>query len=89
MVSNWAQFTLEMPNPTAFAATLRDAGIPTERYYPELIHMQTAYARYPLGAGGLTQTMDCIDHVISLPMHAYLSETDQDRIIETAKAALS
>jgi dTDP-4-amino-4,6-dideoxygalactose transaminase len=33
--------------------------------------------------------MDCIDHIISLPMHPYLSQTDQDKVVETAKAVLA
>ena len=89
VVSTWAQFTIEVPDPTAFGAALKEAGIPTARYYPKPVHMQTAYERFPTGAGGVGNTEDCIDHIISLPMHPYLSEDDQDRVIETAKAALA
>jgi len=89
VVSTWAQFTIEVPDPFAFADTMKAANIPTARYYPKPVHMQTAYEMFPVGAGGMANTMDCIDHIISLPMHPYLSETDQDKVIETAKAALA
>lgn len=89
VVSTWAQFTIEVPNPFDFADALKAKGIPTARYYPKPVHMQTAYEMFPVGVGGMANTMDCIDHIISLPMHPYLSESDQDRVIETAKAALT
>ncbi len=87
-VSTWAQFTIEVPDFTAFAAALASKDIPTARYYPKPIHVQTAYAHFPVQGNGLTNTMDCCDKIISLPMHAYLDENTQDMIIETAIAAL-
>lgn len=89
VVSTWAQFAVEVPDPVSFADHLKADGVPTARFYPKPIHMQTAYAQFPTGAGGLANTMDCIDHTISLPMHPYLSESDQDKVIESAKAALT
>jgi len=86
--STWAQFTIEVPDPLAFGATLKEKAIPTARYYPKPVHMQTAYSGYPTGEGGLENTIDCINHIISLPMHPYLDENTQDMIIETIKAAL-
>ncbi|MGJ8560965.1 MAG: DegT/DnrJ/EryC1/StrS family aminotransferase [Litorimonas sp.] len=88
VVSTWAQYTIEVPDPAAFAQSLQAAGIPTARYYPKPIHMQSAYKHFPVAGNGLPNTMACIDHVISLPMHAYLSEDEQITIIEAAKAAL-
>ena len=89
VVSTWAQFTIEVADPDGFAKALRDKAIPTARYYPKPIHMQTAYSDYPCGAGGMSNTEDCIDKAISLPMHPYMDANTQDMIIETAKAVLS
>ena len=89
VISTWAQYTIEVPDYESFAEALKAKGIPTARYYPKPVHMQTAYKHFPTGAGGLSQTEDCTDKVISLPMHAYLDEDKQDVIIETAKAALA
>ena len=88
-MSTWAQFTIEVADPDGFAKALRDKAIPTARYYPKPIHMQTAYSDYPCGAGGMSNTEDCIDKAISLPMHPYMDANTQDMIIETAKAVLS
>jgi len=89
VVSTWAQYTIEVADPAAFADSLKAAGIPTARYYPKPVHMQTAYKHFPVAGNGLPNTMACIDHVISLPMHAYLSEEDQAAVIKAAKAALT
>lgn len=89
VVSTWAQFTIEVPDHAAFGAALKEKGIPTARYYPKPVHMQSAYERFPSGAGGMANTEDCIDNIISLPMHPYLDVDTQDMIIETAKAALA
>lgn len=88
VVSTWAQYTIEVTDPAAFSESLQAAGIPTARYYPKPIHMQSAYKNFPVAGNGLPNTMACIDHVISLPMHAYLSEEDQAAVIKAAKAAL-
>lgn len=82
IVSTWAQYTIEVDDPVALGAALKEEGIPTARYYPRPIHQQTAYEAYPSGAGGMAATEDCTDHIISLPMHPYLTEEDQDRIID-------
>lgn len=89
VVSTWAQYTIEVPDHADFAAALKAKGIPTARYYPKPVHVQTAYEHFPTGAGGMTNTNDCINNIISLPMHPYLDENTQDMIIETAKAALA
>ncbi len=89
VVSTWAQFTIEVPDPTDFAAKLKAKGVPTARYYPKPVHMQSAYAHYPVQGNGLGNTNACIEHIISLPMHPYLDEKTQDIILDAAKTALS
>ena len=84
IVSTWAQFTLQVETPEEIAQKLGEDGIPTARYYPLPIHMHSAYKGFPVSGNGLPNTMACRSHVVSLPMHAYLSEADQTRIIETA-----
>ncbi|MEP6342069.1 MAG: DegT/DnrJ/EryC1/StrS aminotransferase family protein [Maricaulaceae bacterium] len=84
VVSTWAQFTIEVQDHEAFAAALKEKNIPTARYYPKPVHMQTAYEHFPCSGNGLPNTTDCMGQVISLPMHPYLDEALQDMIIETA-----
>ena len=45
------------------------------------MHQQTAYRDFPVADGGLPVSEKLSGDVISLPMHAYLDEPTQDRII--------
>jgi dTDP-4-amino-4,6-dideoxygalactose transaminase len=89
--SVWAQYTIRVePGRRAeLAAALKDAGIPTAIYYPKPLHRQTAYERCPYAEGGLPVSDRLAEEVISLPMHAYLDEPTQDRIIDAVQKALS
>lgn len=87
--SIWAQYTIEVEDAESFTAKMKAKDIPTARYYPLPIHMQTAYKDFPIAGNGLPNTMTCRNHVVSLPMHAYLTREDQDLIIETAQASLT
>jgi dTDP-4-amino-4,6-dideoxygalactose transaminase len=79
--SVWAQYTVEADDRDGLAAALREKGVPTAVYYPIPIHRQSVYGRYPTAPGGLTVTEAKAGRVISLPMHPYLSEADQDLIV--------
>ena len=57
-------------------------------HYPRPVHGQSAYARYPVAEGGLPISERLARQVISLPMHAYLEEPVQDRIIAAVRKAL-
>lgn len=90
--SVWAQYTIRLPKGTdrdGFAAALKAQGIPTAIYYTKSMHQQTAYRDFPVADGGLPVSEMLSDDVISLPMHAYLDEPTQARVIEAVRGALS
>ena len=91
MTSVWAQYTIRISGGRrdAFAAALKAEGIPTAIYYPIPLHLQQAYKDYPVGKGGVAVSTKLAGEVISLPMHAYLDDATQDRIIDAARRALS
>jgi dTDP-4-amino-4,6-dideoxygalactose transaminase len=91
LTSVWAQYTirLEPGRRDALAAALKAEGIPTAIYYSKPLHRQEAYAHFPYADGGLAVSDRLAQEVISLPMHAYLDEPTQDRIIDAAQRALS
>ncbi|MCB8819822.1 DegT/DnrJ/EryC1/StrS family aminotransferase [Microvirga rosea] len=88
--SVWAQYTLRMAgfNREQFQADLKAAGIPTAVYYPKPLHQQTAYKGYPVAGNGLPVSERLAAEVVSLPMHPYLTQDVQDRIIAAVKDAL-
>jgi dTDP-4-amino-4,6-dideoxygalactose transaminase len=69
-------------------AALAAQGIPTAVYYPKPLHRQTAYRHYPVAGNGLPVSDRLADEVLSLPIHAYLDEANQDRIIAALRAAV-
>lgn len=89
--SVWAQYTIRLGgrDRRAFQDALKAAGVPTAIHYPKPIHHQEAYAAYPVAPGGLPVSEQLAAEVISLPMHAYLDEATQDRIIAAVKTALA
>ena len=86
--SVWAQYTIRLPKGTdrdEFASALKGQGIPTAIYYPKSMHQQTAYRNFPVADGGLPISERLSSDVISLPMHAYLDEPMQERIVEAVR----
>jgi len=84
--SSWAQYTLQLKSKEdreGLQAALKAAGIPTAVYYPIPMHRQTAF-KYLNIEDNLCPLADRLaDTVISLPIHPYLSEADQDIICES------
>ena len=80
-VSVWAQYTIETKDRDGLALHLREAGVPSAVYYPIPIHKQGVYSGYPVAPAGLPVTEAKSHQVISLPMHPYLTEDDQDQVI--------
>jgi dTDP-4-amino-4,6-dideoxygalactose transaminase len=72
----------------AFAAALKAEGVPTAIYYPIPLHLQQAYKHYPVGKGGVAVSEKLAAEVISLPMHPYLDEPTQSRVIDSVRRAL-
>jgi dTDP-4-amino-4,6-dideoxygalactose transaminase len=90
VTSVWAQYTIRIKAGTrdAFAAALKARGIPTAIHYLKPLHRQDAYRHFPADERGLPVSDRIAEEVISLPMHAYLDETTQDRVIAAVRRAV-
>ena len=84
--STWAQYTLKVRDRAKFQADLKAAGVPTAVYYPIPLSKQKAYAHYPSVPTPVSEALSA--QVVSLPMHPYLEESVQARIIEAVLACL-
>ena len=89
--SVWAQYTIRLApgRRDALAAALKSQGIPTAIYYAKPLHRQAAYRGFPVADGGAPVSERLAGEVISLPMHAYLDQPVQDRIIAAVRRALA
>jgi dTDP-4-amino-4,6-dideoxygalactose transaminase len=90
LTSVWAQYTIRLKPDLreAFAAKLKALGVPTAIYYPKPLHRLEAYRHFPVVDNGIPVTDQLAEEVISLPIHAYLDASGQDRVIEAVRAAL-
>jgi dTDP-4-amino-4,6-dideoxygalactose transaminase len=86
--SVWAQYTIVTDRRDALATACREAGVPTAIHYTSPLHKLTPYRDFPTAPGGLPQAEWLSERVISLPMHGYLSEAEQDTVIDTVLGAL-
>ena len=84
--SVWAQYVIEHENRDGLQAHLTANGIPSMVYYPVPIHQQDFAAKYAPEPGSLPVTEEACRHVLALPMHPYLDNGTQDRIIDTVLA---
>lgn len=87
--SVWAQYTLKCTERDSLVRALREKGIACAVYYPRTMAAQTAYAKYPVVSTGLTVSERLTEEVLSIPMHPYLSEQDQMRVVSAIKECVS
>ena len=83
--SSWAQYTIQVANKEVRAglqAALKALDIPTAIYYPIPMHRQTAFNYLNINDNQCPVSDALSDTVLSLPIHPYLSEKEQDAICE-------
>ena len=85
MTSAWAQYSVlarDETHRTQLQAKLKEAGIPTAIYYPKPLHLQTAFKSLGYEEGDFPISEDFSGRIFSLPMHPYLSGSDQEIIVK-------
>jgi len=78
--SVYAQYTIRVENRDKVQNQLKKQGIPTAVHYPIPLHLQPAFAPLGYQLGQMPQSESAASQVISLPMHPYLDEADQQRV---------
>lgn len=86
--SVYAQYTVEVPNRGQVEAGMKARGIPTAVHYPVPLHLQPVFADLGQGKGTFPVSEAAADRVISLPMHPYLTEEQQVRIVKALAEAV-
>lgn len=90
--STWAQYTIQLPegaNRTRVMEYMNSAGIPTAINYPKGTHRQGAFAYLGYEAQDFPQVEKVTSRVLSLPMHPYLTQAEQEYIVDTLVHAIS
>lgn len=84
--SVWGQFTIQVEDRETVLERFKAANIPTAVHYPVPLQKQPAYARDCRISETLSNSEWVASRVFSLPMHAYLAETEQQRIVQCLTA---
>jgi len=79
----YAQYTIRSKHRDQLTEALKAAEIPSAVYYRRPLHQQAVFAHLADAQKAYPRAEQAAREVISLPFHPYLSEADQDRIIET------
>ncbi len=84
----YAQYTIRVPNRDKVAEQLKADGIPSAVYYPRCLHEQPVFADLGYTWGNFPQSEKASREVLSVPMHPFLSEADQDQIVAALSRAV-
>ena len=93
--SVYAQYTIQVEHRSAVQEALKQRGIPTAVHYPTLLCQQPAMNGCGNCAQRCQQGCGCSvaqivsERVLSLPMHPYLSDADQERIVSAVSEAVA
>lgn len=86
--SAWAQYTIRVPNREKVQAHLQSKGIPTAVHYPVPLHRQEVFAHLGVTDDRCPIAAKVSQEVMSLPMHAFLTEAQIDEVAAAVKEAL-
>jgi UDP-2-acetamido-2-deoxy-ribo-hexuluronate aminotransferase len=77
----YAQYTIRASNRDQLGTNLKEKSIPSAVYYPKCLHEQPVFADLGYHWGDFPESEKASREVISLPMHPFLQESDQEHVI--------
>jgi UDP-2-acetamido-2-deoxy-ribo-hexuluronate aminotransferase len=86
--SVYAQYTIEVDDRDIFETRMKALGIPTAVHYPLPLHLQPVFEHLGQGEGRFPVSEAAARRVISLPMHPYLTEADQVKVVRAVREAI-
>ncbi len=87
ITSAWAQYSILVKgeNRDVLSNHLKAKGIPTAVYYKIPLHLQRAFSYLGYRQGDMQVAEETANHILSLPMHPYLTEEIQGEIVKELK----
>jgi len=77
----YAQYTIRVPNRDKLSEEVRKHGIPSAVYYPKCLHEQPVFAGLNYKYGDFPEAEKASRQVLSLPLHPFMTQADQDLVI--------
>lgn len=89
--SGWAQYSILLEKESirnGLQAYLKEQGIPSMIYYPKPLSRQTAFQGMDCVKTGLTVSENLCGRILSLPIHPYIGQEEQERVADAVKRYL-
>ena len=81
----YAQYTIRSHEREKLAEHLKAHGIPTAVYYPKCLHEQPVFKQLGYKVGDFPAAEKASREVISLPMHPWLEDSEQERVVSCVR----
>lgn len=88
-LSVWAQYCPMSPAFEAIQNALKEAGIPSARYYPIPMHLLEAMKYLGYKKGDMPAAEKISETVFALPMHPYMERADIEKIASVIKSVVN
>ncbi len=85
----YAQYTVEVESREIVETRMKNLGVPTAVHYPLALHMQPVFANLGYKEGDFPASESAARRVISLPMHPYLTDEQQQQVVEALAQAVA
>ncbi len=85
----YAQYTIRVKDREKVIAHLNKNNIPTAIYYPKCLHEQPVFKYLGYKWGDFPEAEKASREVLSIPMHPFLKEEEQKKIVSLIKEAIS
>ena len=87
--SVFAQYTIEVEQREIVETRMKALGVPTAVHYPLALHMQPVFAHLGQKEGSYPHSEGAARRVISLPMHPYLTDEQQQAVVNALAEAVA
>ncbi|MDA7825631.1 DegT/DnrJ/EryC1/StrS family aminotransferase [Candidatus Pelagibacter sp.] len=87
--SSWAQYTIRVKNRDFVQKKLKDKSIPTAVYYPTPLHLQECFKYLNYKKGIFPEAERASNQVLSIPMNAFISNTELAYITQNLNTIIS
>lgn len=81
----YAQYTIRVSDRDLLAQQLKSQGIPAAIYYQKCLHQQPVFAYLGYKKVNFPEAEKASEEVISLPMHPWLSDEEQDTVVQAVR----
>jgi len=87
--SVYAQYTVQVPDREVMRVRLKEMGTPTAVHYPVPLYLQPAFADLGYAPESFPVSTEVSERVMSLPMHPYLTEKQQQAICSAIRDTIA